>query len=167
MNRDVLVGIDLGTSSTKTVLIAENGHLLASASREYPVDTPRPGWAEQDPESWVRAAVETVRQASAQSGVSPDRIAAIGLSGQMHGMVSLDATGNPLGPAIIWADQRSRDQVARVYRELGTQRLGQWTGNPLATGFMLASWLWLREQLPDVAKTTAHLLLPRTTFASG
>jgi xylulokinase len=93
--------------------------------------------------------------------VNPQEIAGIGLSGQMHGTVCLDRCGDPLRPAIIWADQRSRDQVARVYRDLGAERLGAWTGNSLATGFMLASWLWLRDETPEVARATAYLLLPK------
>ena len=161
MNPTLLMGIDLGTSSTKTVLIDASGHLLASTAREYPVDTPQPGWAEQDPETWLAAAVETMGGALCQAQVAPAEIAAIGLSGQMHGTVCLDKRGDALRPAIIWADQRSRDQVARVYRELGAERLGAWTGNPLATGFMLASWLWLRDETPEVARATAQLLLPK------
>jgi xylulokinase len=161
MSPTSLMGIDLGTSSTKTVLIDASGHLLASAAREYPVDTPRPGWAEQDPETWLAAATETMGEALARAHIAPEEVGGIGLSGQMHGAVCLDKRGNALRSAIIWADQRSRDQVARVYHELGAERLGAWTGNPLATGFMLASWLWLRDETPEVARATAHLLLPK------
>jgi xylulokinase len=161
MTPSALMGIDLGTSSTKTVLIDASGRLLATAAREYPVDTPRPGWAEQDPDWWLEAAVGTMAEALAQRETAPEEVAGIGLSGQMHGTVCLDKKGEPLRPAIIWADQRSRDQVARVYREVGAERLGAWTGNPLATGFMLASWLWLCEETPEVAQATAHLLLPK------
>jgi xylulokinase len=157
----VLVGVDLGTSSVKAVVIEPNGRMLGMATREYPVETPRPGWAEQDPEGWVSATLETVRRAVAQAGCAPGEVAAIGLSGQMHGMVCLGAAGRPLRPAIIWADQRSAAQVARVYREIGVERLGRWTGNPLATGFMLASWLWLTENEPETARKTAALLLPK------
>jgi xylulokinase len=161
MSPTLLIGVDLGTSSTKTVLIDASGRLLASATREYAVDTPCPGWAEQNPETWLLAATETMGEALDQAHVAPEEIAAIGISGQMHGTVCLDRSGDPLRPAIIWADQRSRVQVARVYRELGAERLGAWTGNPLATGFMLASWLWLRDETPEVARATAHLLLPK------
>jgi xylulokinase len=161
MSPTALMGIDLGTSSTKTVLIDASGRLLASAAREYPVDTPRPGWAEQDPETWLVAAIETMGEALGRAPIAPEEIAGIGLSGQMHGTVCLGRSGDALRPAIIWADQRSRDQVAWVYRKLGAERLGAWTGNPLATGFMLASWLWLRDEVPEVARATAHLLLPK------
>jgi xylulokinase len=161
MGRAVLMGVDLGTSSTKTVLIDESGHMLALAAREYPVDTPRPGWAEQDPEAWLAAAIATMAEALAKGEVSPGDVCGIGLSGQMHGTVCLDRTGRALLPAIIWADQRSAKQVARVYRDVGAARLGAWTGNPLATGFMLATWLWLCDEMPDEAGATAHLLLPK------
>jgi xylulokinase len=161
MSQTALMGVDLGTSSTKSVLIDAAGRLLASAAREYPVDTPRPGWAEQDPEAWLAAATETMQEALARAHVAPEQVAGIGLSGQMHGTVCLGRKGHALRPAIIWADQRSGDQVARVYRELGAEQLGAWTGNPLATGFMLASWLWLRDEMPEVARATAHLLLPK------
>jgi xylulokinase len=156
-----VMGIDLGTSSIKTVLIGADGRLLALAAREYPVDTPRPGWAEQDPETWLEAATETMSEALIRAQIAPEEVLGIGLSGQMHGTVCLGRRGDPLRPAIIWADQRSREQVARVYSELGAERLGAWTGNPLATGFMLASWLWLRDEMPEVVRATAHLLLPK------
>jgi xylulokinase len=161
MTSTALMGIDLGTSSTKTVVIDRDGRLLSRAAREYGIETVRPGWAEQHPQAWLQAAVETMGQALAETDVPPQRIEAIGLSGQMHGTVCLDDAGRPLRPAVLWADQRSREQVARVYRELGRERLGQWTANPLATGFMLATWLWLREHEPQVHQATAHLLLPK------
>jgi xylulokinase len=157
----LLMGVDLGTSSTKTVIIEAGGRLLASAASEYQVDTPQPGWAEQDPQVWWCAAQRTMRQALAEASASPRDIAAIGLSGQMHGAVCLDATGRPIRPAIIWADQRSGAQVARVYRTLGAERLGLWTANPLAVGFMLSSLLWLREHEPETYRQTAHVLLPK------
>ena len=156
-----LLGIDLGTSSLKSVIIDQEGRLLAHAFQEYSIDTPHPGWAEQDPAVWVRAMVETVRRAMSEAHIAPERIAGIGLSGQMHGMVCLDAEGDVLRPAILWADQRSAEQVAQVEREIGREQLAAWTGNPLDTGFMLASWLWLREHEPEVAKNTTHLLLPK------
>lgn len=155
------MGIDCGTSSTKTVIIDPAGRLLACAACEHDVDMPHPGWAEQDPQVWLAAATDTMRQAVIQAGVTPQQVAAIGLSGQMHGTVCLDATGHPLRPAVIWADQRSSEQVARVYREVGRERLGQWTANPLATGFMLATWLWLREHEPELCRATAHIALPK------
>jgi xylulokinase len=161
MAANLLMGIDVGTSSTKTVLVNPEGRLLSATAEEYSFDIPQPGWAEQDPEVWLQAALGTMRRAVAQAGVRPERIAALGLSGQMHGTVCLNENGHVIRPAIIWADQRAADQVANVYQELGRERLGQWTANPLAAGFMLATWLWLREHEPGSAQATSHLLLPK------
>ncbi len=158
---NALMGVDLGTSSTKTVIVDTDGRLLASAAREYRVDTPQPGWAEQAPRVWHLAAQETMRRALADAAISPDDVAAVGLSGQMHGAVFLNAAHEPIRPAITWADQRSGAQVARAYREIGAERLGQWTANPLAVGFMLSSLLWLRDEEPETYRNTTHVLLPK------
>jgi len=157
----LLAGIDLGTSGLKTVLIDEEGRVRGMALREYPIATPTPEAAEQDPALWVEASRTTMRQALAQAGVSGEAIAAIGLSGQMHGLVCVDADDRPLRPAIIWPDRRSAEQVAQVYRRVGRKQLSAWTRNPLATGFQLVSWLWLRRHEPDVAARTAWILLPK------
>ena len=156
-----LLGIDLGTSGLKTALVDEEGKLLACLLREYAIQTPRPGWAEQEPEMWLEVALSTMREALAQSGIPPRHIAGIGFSGQMHGTVCLDERGEVLRPAIIWADQRSKAQVAQVYEKIGKGKLGAWTANPLATGFMLATLLWLRENEPETYRRTQKLLLPK------
>lgn len=156
-----LMGVDIGTSSTKTVILRPDGTVLGLAAREYVVETPRPGWAEQHPETWTAAALYTMRRALESADIPADQVQAIGLSGQMHGTVCLDTRGRALRPAIIWADQRSAAQVAEVYARIGRERLAAWTANPLATGFMLATWLWLREHESDVVGATVHLLLPK------
>ena len=156
-----LVGIDLSTSGVKALVLDPEHGVLGTASTEYAIQTPHPGWAEQDPEVWFQASIEVIRRVIVQSGISPDEIAAIGFSGQMHGTVCLDARGKDLRPAIIWPDQRSRQQVERVRRQIGLEKLGEWTGNPLATGFMLSSWLWLQEHEAETARATQHLLLPK------
>ncbi len=161
MTKTAFIGIDIGTSSTKTVVIRPDGTVLGLAAREYAVGTPRPGWAEQDPETWVQAALDTMRRALAAADIPEEQVQAIGLSGQMHGTVCLDVRGHALRPAIIWADQRSAAQVAEVEARIGRERLAAWTANPLATGFMLATWLWLRAHEPDVVADTVHLLLPK------
>ncbi len=160
-NATALLGLDIGTSSTKAVVLSVAGQRLATASQVYAVDTPQPDWAEQDPERWVAAALVTTRQALARSGVTPAAVAAIGLAGQMHGTVCVGSDGRPLRPAIIWADQRSVAQVSAAVARLGRDRLAAWTGNPLATGFMLPSWLWLRKHEPELMAATRWLLLPK------
>jgi xylulokinase len=160
-SRDLLVGIDLGTSSTKTLVMDRDGRVIALAAREYGIDHPQSGHAEQDPQVWVQSALETTRSAISEVGIQAERVGGIGLSGQMHGTVCADDRGNVLRPAIIWADQRSARQVAKVYEVIGSERLGEWTANPLATGFMLASWLWLADHEPQLLEKTHRLLLPK------
>jgi len=157
----LLLGIDLGTSSLKVVLVDSAGAVRASAARAYPIDTPHPGWAEQDPQTWIDAADECIRACLSEAGVPRGSVAGLGLSGQMHTLVCLDRSGRPVRPAILWADQRSAPQVEQVTNLLGREKLKAWTGNPLAAGFMLASWLWLRAEKPETAGKTCTLLLPK------
>ena len=156
-----LMGIDLGTSSIKTVIIDTSGNLLARAVREYAIDSAHPGWAEQDTTKWYTAMVGTMKEAISESGLASGQIQGIGFSGQMHGVVCVDKDGKVVRPAIIWADQRSVAQVEQINRALGKKRLGELTGNPVATGFMLPSWLWLVENEPETVNKTAHILLPK------
>ncbi|HEX9012623.1 MAG TPA: xylulokinase [Anaerolineaceae bacterium] len=161
MPESVLMGIDLGTSSLKVVLVNPDGRTVGFASKEYAFDTPHPGWAEQDPQVWVDAALEAAGRAVSESGLTPRAVQAVGLSGQMHGLVCVNGDGRPVRPAVIWADQRSAVQVERITREIGSSQLGQWTANPVATGFMLPSWLWIAEHEPQTLARTEHLLLPK------
>ena len=156
-----LVGIDLGTSGVRAVVLDSRGQLKGVGAQEYPINTPRPGWAEQDPAEWVTAATQAVRQALAQADIPSSQISGLGLSGQMHTAVCLDRDGRVLRPAIVWADQRSQVQVAEIYQKLGRERLAAWTANPLATGFTLASLLWLRQHESDTYRRVAHVLLPK------
>jgi xylulokinase len=158
---ELLLGIDLGTSSTKAVIIDRQGRLVSSASQEYGIHHPQPGYAEQDPSAWIQAAYITVREALSNGGLEAKQVAGIGISGQMHGTVCIDSQGKALRPSIIWADQRSAAQVARVYDQIGQERLGKWTANPLATGFMLATWLWLVENEPGILRQARWLCLPK------
>src|SRR4051812_21689621 len=105
-----LLGIDIGTSGTKTLLIDENGRVLASAGAGYPLSTPRPGWAEQDPRHWWEATQATVRAVIRQAGIRAEEVRGVGLSGQMHGSVFLDQAGEVLRPALLWCDQRTQPQ---------------------------------------------------------
>jgi xylulokinase len=161
MTTDLLLGIDIGTSSAKAILMRPDGRRVGLGTKTYAVDTPQPGWAEQRPETWIEAIAVATHAAMHEAESAPGDIRGIGLSGQMHGTVCMNTTGNPVRPAIIWADQRSGEEVTWVRETLGKTRLAKWTGNPLATGFMLASWLWLKRHEPDSMTETAALLLPK------
>lgn len=155
----LLLGIDLGTSSVKVVLTTPAGKLLAGGSAEYPVLRPQVGYAEQEPDAWRSAVVDAVRAATA--GVDAASITAIGLSGQMHGTVLLDSSLDVLGRAIIWPDQRSREQVAALTEHVGLSRLVEMTGSPVATGFMAATLAWVRETDPALWQRVCFALLPK------
>ncbi len=147
-----LIGLDVGTTGVKAIAITAEGELLASASEEYALSTPRPGWAEQDPEDWWRAAKACL--AALPEGE-------IGLSGQMHGLVVLGSHGQVLRPAILWNDQRTAAQCAEIEDRVGLQRLIALTGNRALTGFTAPKLLWLREHEPDVFAQIRHILLPK------
>jgi xylulokinase len=149
-----LVGIDVGTSGVKALALSETGEILARAEREYPLSTPRPGWAEQDPDDWARAA----EAALADLGVEP---ASVGWSGQMHGLVVLDEHGEPLRPAILWNDQRTAAECAEIEERVGLERLIELTGNRALTGFTAPKLLWLRNHEPETFARIRHVLLPK------
>jgi len=158
----IFIGIDLGTSSLKTILVnPENKSVLAESAVEYAISTPHPGWAEQDPKIWIAALVNTIRSVLDQTNIPPALISGIGFSGQMHGTVCLDGQHHPLRPAIIWADQRSQKQVQSIYSTQGVEKIGAATGNPIATGFMLPTLLWLEENEPDLYQRIYKVLLPK------
>lgn len=156
-----LLGIDLGTSSLKCLLMAEDGSRWVAAEREYPISTPHENWAEQEPEAWWRMAQEVIREVVARLDEPPAAIKAIGLSGQMHGAVLLGANRQPVRPAIIWADQRSHEQCRQVYDRLGVERLAHIAGSGVFPGFMLASLLWVRQHEPQVWAQTRCVLFPK------
>jgi len=161
MMNQYLLGIDIGTSSTKTAIIHTDGRLISLASQEYTFKTPKPGWAEQDPEIWYQAAIHTIQKALIKSQIDPGKITGMGLTGLMHGPVFLDSGGQSIRPSIIWADQRSSTQVKFLYNRIGRGKIAEWTGNPLAAGFMLPTWLWIKENEVDTYNKTAYLLLPK------
>jgi len=155
-----LLGIDIGTSGAKTLLVNELGELIALAWKEYGIDTPRPGWAEQHPETWWNAAKMTISRVIRKASIDPKKIAGVGLSGQMHGTVLLDRNLEVIRPAIIWADQRAKRQCEQIYTRVGRERLTRLTANPVAAGFMAATLLWLRENEPRTFLATDRVLLP-------
>ena len=149
----VLVGLDVGTTGVKAVAISASGEVLATTEHEYPLSTPRPGWAEQDPDDWWRAAEGALAELPTPT--------AIGLSGQMHGLVALDSADRVLRPAILWNDQRTGAECAEIEDRIGLERLIALTGNRALTGFTAPKLIWLRRHEPDVYARIAHVLLPK------
>ena len=156
-----LLGIDVGTSGAKALLIDEAGAVVADVTTEYPMFTPRPLWAEQNPADWWDSTVTSIRGVLESTGVSPGDVAGIGLTGQMHGLVALDGEGRVLRPCIMWNDQRTGPQCAAITERVGAERLLQLTGNPVLPGFTAPKVLWVREHEPDVYARIAHILLPK------
>ena len=156
-----LLGIDVGTSGIKSVLIETSGTILDTALAEYSIDTPNPGWAEQDPQVWWQATVKTIRRVLANSGIDRRDIAGIGFSGQMHGTVFLGRSNRVIRPAIIWADQRSARQCQEISAEIGRDHLAELTANPIAPGFMAASLLWIKGHEPETFAALHKVMLPK------
>jgi xylulokinase len=151
----VLVGLDVGTTGVKALAISPDGAVVARAEEEYPLSTPRPGWAEQDPEDWWQASERALAR------LGRDDVAGIGLSGQMHGLVLLDVADRVLRPAILWNDQRTGAECAEIEARVGLGRLVELTGNRALTGFTAPKLLWVRTNEPDIYGRIAHVLLPK------
>ena len=154
------LGLDVGTGGSRAVVIDMTGSVVAAATVEHqPFTSPHPGWAEQDPRDWWRASEAAIR--AVLNEVEPQSIKAIGLSGQMHGSVLLDARDESLRPALIWCDQRTADQCRAITEKVGAQSLIELTCNPALTGFTLPKMLWVREHEPEVWQQTRTVLLPK------
>ena len=149
---EVLIGLDVGTTGVKAVAISPDGRMLGSVTEEYALSTPQPGWAEQDPEDWWRAAQKCLERLPEGH---------VGFSGQMHGLVVLDAEERVLRPAILWNDQRTAAECAEIEAKVGLERLIELTGNRALTGFTAPKLLWLRRHEPDVYARIRHVLLPK------
>ncbi|HWE61264.1 MAG TPA: FGGY family carbohydrate kinase [Chloroflexota bacterium] len=156
-----VLGIDLGTSSLKAVLLREDGTVVGSATRSYPIDVPQPGWAEQDPEQWWGAACAATRALLEQAAAPPGQVVAICAGGQMHGTVLLDREGGLVRPAIIWPDQRAGQEAGEADAALQDAALLPRLGGGVSPGFMLASLLWCRRHEPDRWTRVATALLPK------
>ena len=156
-----VLGIDVSTTATKAVLVDPSGVVVGIGSAEYGYEVPQPLWSEQDPELWWSGAVAAIRSVLASTGVAGTDIAAIGLTGQMHGAVLLDAADAVLRPAILWNDQRTAAECDAIRAAVGRERLIAITGNDALTGFTAPKLVWVRDHEPDVWRRVAHLLLPK------
>ncbi len=157
-----MMGIDVGTTGTRAVIVRPDGHVVGAATGDHqPMRMLKPGWAEQDPEDWWQATLVAIRAALEQTGVKGSEIAAVGFSGQMHGVVLLDKSRAVLRPALIWCDQRSQAQCDWITNKIGAAQLIQYTSNPALTGFSAPKILWVRDNEPQVYERVAHFLLPK------
>ncbi len=154
------LGVDISTTGAKALIVSETGKVLASATDEYPLYTPRPLWSEQNPEDWWQGARNAIRRALTMAG--DVEIAAVGMTGQMHGLVLLDANNNVLRPAILWNDQRTGAQCAEITASAGgLKRVLELTGNAVLPGFTAPKILWVRQNEPEIYEKIAHVLLPK------
>jgi len=157
-----MMGIDVGTTGTRAVIVRPDGHVMGAATGDHqPMRMPKAGWAEQEPQDWWQATIQAVRSALDAAGLSGSDIAAIGLSGQMHGVVLLDESNAVLYPSLIWCDQRSHVQCEWITSRVGAERLIKLVLNPALTGFSAPKLLWLRDNEPRVYERAAHCLLPK------
>jgi xylulokinase len=156
-----LIGVDIGTSGTKTVLFTEKGEVVSSFTVEYPMYQPKNGYAEQDPIDWWNATVTSISAVIKNSGVNASEIKGIGLSGQMHGLVMLDKNGDVLRNAIIWCDGRTAKECEEITQKVGAKRLIEITANPALTGFTASKIMWVKNNEPQIYEKCAKILLPK------
>ncbi|HEX9187280.1 MAG TPA: FGGY family carbohydrate kinase, partial [Vicinamibacteria bacterium] len=155
------LGIDVSTTATKAVLVDGAGSVRGIGAAEYGYDTPRPLWSEQEPCLWWDGTVGAIGRALAAAGVGGETVEAVGLTGQMHGAVLLDASGAVLRPAILWNDQRTGPECDEMRSSVGAARLIAITGNDAITGFTAPKLLWVRRHEPATWSRLAHVLLPK------
>lgn len=160
-NMSYYIGIDSSTTATKALLMDEQGTVVGVAATEYPYDTPRPLWSEQHPHLWWEGTVNSIRQVLTETGVDGAAVKAIGLTGQMHGLVLLDERGEVLRPAILWNDGRTGAECDEIRQRVGRERLIQITGNDALTGFTAPKILWVKNNEPAVYRHIRHILLPK------
>lgn len=156
------LGIDIGTGGTRALLLDQQGRIVAGFTEPHAaIRMERPLWAEQDPDDWWRAASIAIRGVMGQANITGDAIQGIGFSGQMHGLVMLDAHGTVIRPSLIWCDQRSQAQVDAIHATVGRERVVQWTANPAITGFTLPKLLWVRDNDPESYARLRTVLVPK------
>lgn len=156
---DIVVGLDLGTGGVRAIAVDLQGQIITQATRSYPLLTPHPGWTEQNSSDWVEASLAVLSDVTQQ--LNGYQAIALGLSGQMHGMVPLDAEGQAIRPAILWNDQRTGEAVALIENTIPRQEFIQRTGNPAITGFQLPKLLWLQAEEPQAYARLWKILLPK------
>ena len=159
MNRSVFIGIDLGTSAVKLLLVDQQGTVLNTVSREYPLYFPEPGWSEQDPADWWTAVRAGVRELTA--GFDASKVAGIGCGGQMHGLVALDGNDNVIRPAILWNDGRTAEETVWLNTAVGKRKLSDLTANIAFAGFTAPKLLWMQKHEPDKFARIAKIMLPK------
>jgi xylulokinase len=157
----VVLGIDVSTTATKAIVIDASGRVLGMASSEYPFEQPHPLWSEQHPHLWWDGTTDAIARALVAAGVTGDDVAAVGLTGQMHGLVLLDADGDVIRPAILWNDQRTAAECDAIRAAIGPRHLVEITGNDALTGFTAPKLLWVRDHEPEAWARVAHVLLPK------
>jgi len=159
---EYVLGVDVGTSGTRAVVIGENGRVFASATEEHaPFASPRIGWAEQHPDDWWHATTIAIKNVLAQQDLRAEQIVCVGFSGQMHGAVMLDAQGAVVRPALIWCDVRTEKQGHQLTEQIGREKLIQLTCNPALTNFTLTKFLWVRENEPENWSRVRSVMLPK------
>jgi xylulokinase len=161
MSKSYFLGIDTSTTASKALLIDETGQVVATAASPHTLQTPYPLWSEQNPEEWWTAVTASIRSVLDQSGIIGENISAVGLTGQMHGLVLLDEAGQVLRPAILWNDQRTQSQCDEIHRRVGKEKFIQITGNVALTGFTAPKILWVQENEPEIYARASHVLLPK------
>jgi xylulokinase len=155
------LGIDSSTTGVKALLIDEKGNVASSATTDIPLYTPKPLWSEQDPADWWQGTVTSIHQVLRETNISGDEVAAVGLTGQMHGLTLLDDGGNVLRPALLWNDQRTGAECDDIRARLGKENLIRITGNDALTGFTAPKILWVQKNEPEVYAKVKHILLPK------
>jgi xylulokinase len=159
--KNLLLGVDVSTTGSKALLIDEQGTVIAAAVNEHSISTPKPLWSEQDPVEWWEASSKSIRQALELAGANGGDIKAVGLTGQMHGLVMMGEYNTVLRPAILWNDQRTAEECEEITQLLGFDKLLELTGNKALTGFTAPKILWVRKNEPEVYAKTKHILLPK------
>jgi len=157
----IQVGLDIGTGGARAVAVSESGEVVAEASAGYPLMSPHPGWSEQNPEDWWRASKEVLGKVAEEVRETGDRVVGLGLTGQMHGSVFLNAEDKIIRPALLWNDQRTQGQCEQMTERIGAKRLIEIAGNPAITGFQAPKVLWLRDKEPENYSKVTHVLLPK------